>query len=63
MIVCKLNKVRYCTFKVQCTCTLLTKYTVVNGSTMIVCKLNNVRYCTRNVQCTLRTKYMYIEVQ
>ena len=33
------------TFKVQCTCTSLTKYTVVNGSTVIVCKLNNVRYC------------------
>ena len=33
----------YCTFEVLCTS--LTKYTVVNGSTVIVCKLNNVRYC------------------
>ena len=36
-------------------CTFLTKYTVVNGSTVIVCKLNNVRYCTFKVQCTSLT--------
>ena len=39
-----------CEFPLLCStcevqCTSLTKYTVVNGSTVIVCELNNVRYC------------------
>ena len=39
----------------------LTKYTVVNGSTVIVCKFNNVMYCIRGWIGS--DTYIYVHVQ